>query len=155
MPLIPPDVSADFDLFARGPELLTLAFDGLGKRAFDRPSSGDAWSARDVIVHMADTELVRAVRIRFLLVEDQPAIANFDEARWRDVLHYSDRDPRAALALFRAIRDANVELLRQLNDAGWSRAGRHSEDGLLTVADLMRRGATHVLEHIAQLMAIS
>lgn len=137
--------------FARGPSLLRAAIAGLDAGSLNRTRPGSDWSARDVVLHLADTELVRAVRFRVLLTEDEPSLVAFDEGIWKRRLHYLWRDPEAALALFEQLRFSSAELLARCSRGDWQRAAVHPEWGPVTVADLLQRGVAHVDDHCAQI----
>src|SRR5512132_4042472 len=52
-----------------------------------RPAPGK-WSAHEVVVHCADSETNSAMRIRYLVGEDQPAIQGYDQDRWVKAMDY-------------------------------------------------------------------
>src|SRR4029079_6330180 len=61
------------------------------------------WSAREVVHHLADSEMTAAVRLRALLATDTPRIVGFDQDEFARRLHY-DRPIEASLELFKAVR---------------------------------------------------
>lgn len=142
-----------FQRFTRGPTLLRQSLDGLGPAVMNRPGP-EGWSIRDIIIHLADTELARGERIRRVLAEDSPAIQDIDEGLWKRRLHYLWRSPDATLALFELLCFTNAEILRECDLAAWQRSAIHSTDGRITLGDLLRRGADHVEEHVRQITAL-
>ena len=46
------------------------------------------WSARQIVHHLADSEMTAAVRFRLLLAEDRPAIKGYDQDVFAGRLHY-------------------------------------------------------------------
>lgn len=123
--------------------------------AMRSPPTGDrdreGWSPGEVASHLADTEIVTAWRLRQTLAEDEPAIENYDQDRWAAGLHYDSRDLATSLETFAAVRAANLELLRMLDDAGWRRAYRHAEYGRLTLSTLIHHKSDHDLAHLRQI----
>ena len=109
---------------------------------------------RDVLVHLADTELVRAVRLRQMLSEEEPAFFAYDESTWKKRLHYLWRSPDAALSLFQQTRFSNAELLRQCDRPSWARTAKHPDRGLLTLGDMLRIGVEHVDAHVEQIATL-
>jgi DinB superfamily len=67
---------------------------------------------------------------------------------------YSQIDPQASLALFRALRAANLVLWHTLTPEEWDRAGFHAERGRESVRDIATFYAGHDLNHFAQIEAI-
>ena len=118
-----------------------------------RPSPAK-WSVQEIVAHLADDELVGAYRIRLILADPGTAIQAFDQDRWSETGRYADTDPRRALALFRALREANLALWHRLSPAEWERAGVHAERGLESIRDIATYYAGHDLNHFAQIEAI-
>src|SRR6267142_2136835 len=86
-----------------------------------KPGPGK-WSARQIVHHLADSEMTAAVRLRLLVAEDRPVIRGYDQDRFADRLHY-DRPHEASLELFRASRAATAELMGGLSETEWLREG--------------------------------
>ena len=86
-----------------------------------RPGPGD-WSARQVVHHLADSEMTSAIRLRRLIAEDDPQIMGYDEEAFAERLHY-DRPIDASLDAHRAARASTAAILDLLSEAEWSRTG--------------------------------
>ena len=72
-------------------------------RASGRCSSASATSStRSYVV---------SARVRWILAEDEPDIVGYDQDRWVDALRHRDDDPDELIALFDALRGANLRLL--------------------------------------------
>jgi hypothetical protein len=108
------------------------------------------WSAAEVVAHLAEHELVLGVRLRMILTAEEPALLPYDQDAWALVGDYIARPAAESLALFGAVRAANVALLRRLERAGWQRAGLHPERGRLTVSDIANFTARHDRRHLEQ-----
>ncbi|HLJ61630.1 MAG TPA: DinB family protein [bacterium] len=134
--------------YADGPRLLEAAVAGIPRDelAF-RPGPGH-WSIHENAVHVADTELVAAVRMRFVLAEPGATLVGFDQGRWAQTLGYASASLDAALTLFRAVRAPTAELLRQAPAEAWTQTGRHTEAGLVTLEWLVEHFADHVPYHL-------
>ena len=150
-----PDAHADaYERFVRGPSLVREALAGTGPATLNRRPPGQDWSMRDVVIHLADSEIVQAVRIRLVLAGDEPNLPVYDQDLWKRKLLYVFRDPEAALSGFQQVRYGTAELLRECAPDAWERAGAHPELGTVTVAELVARAADHVDEHVAQLRSM-
>lgn len=120
----------------------------------DRPLVG-SWSAAEIVHHLADSEMTSAIRLRRLLVEDDPVIQGYDQDRFALVLRYNERPVEPALAAFRAAREVTAPLLRAMTEADWRRAGTHTEQGRYTVEDWLRIYGVHAHQHAAQLRRLA
>jgi len=148
----PNEYRQQHDAFARGPAVLRAAIEGLTVGDLTRRSDGVGWSTRDVMVHLADMELARSVRIRMMLAEENPVLFSANEELWQRRLHYLWRSPEAALTLFEMARFSTAEILGQCGREAWMRPGQHPEDGEITVLELVERGIRHVSDHVEQIL---
>ena len=97
-----------------------------------RPAAGK-WSIAEIVAHIADAELVGGFRIRFILGSPGAPIQAFDQDVWVTALHYDKRDVRKAFEQYRALRGANLALLKTLTPEQLKQHGLHSERGPETV----------------------
>ena len=109
------------------------------------------WSAREIVHHLGDSESTSAIRIRKLLVEDDPVIQGYDEAQFATRLRYNERDMAPALEAFRSARETTMQLLPLLSDDDWQRTGTHTDSGRYTMEDWLRIYAAHAHNHAAQI----
>ena len=116
----------------------------------DAKPSADGWSARQIVHHLADSEMTAAVRFRLLIAEDRPAIKSYDQDEFARRLHY-DRPYEASLELFRAARASTAELMAQLTEAEWLREGTHSETGRFGLDTWLRIYGPHAHRHATQI----
>jgi len=108
------------------------------------------WSTRQIVHHLADSEMTAAVRFRLLVAEDHPAIKGYDQDVFSGRLHY-ERPHEASLELFRAVRASTVELMGCLSEAEWLREGTHSEVGRFGLDTWLRIYAPHAHKHADQI----
>jgi hypothetical protein len=130
---------------ARLRELLdSLGPDGAGKS----PAPGK-WSAREILCHLADCEIVFAFRLRQTLAEPHHIIQPFDQDVWAK--NYSAYDAASALAVFTSVRDFNVKLIASLPPDAFSKPVSHPERGAMTFETLVETMGGHDLNHIGQI----
>ena len=137
--------------YEAGPAEVDRALTEIGRDAFDRRPPDGSWSAREIVHHLADSEMRSAIRIRRLLTEDNPTILGYDEAGYATAFHYADRPMEPALAAFRAARSTTAQILASLSDADLARSGTHSESGPYSVEGWLRIYARHAHEHADQI----
>ena len=90
---------------------------------FDIPEADGKWSLRQILEHMADSELVWSWRLRLVLAEDRPTLPGYDQDRWAARLRYGRAPIAEALDLFDAARRANLRLLDQASADDFARVG--------------------------------
>lgn len=109
------------------------------------------WSAREIVHHLADSEMNAAIRLRRLLTEDRPAIEAIDQDELARRLHY-DRPYESSLEAFRWARETTAELLERLTPDDWLREGTHSEVGAFSVEKWLEIYAPHAHRHALQIL---
>lgn len=127
---------------------------GLSDEQLRTPEAPGKWSIAEVLQHLADAELVWAVRLRMTLGDDAPRLTGYDQDAWADRLRYRDASPHDALALLEVLRAANLRLLRSLTAQEWQRVAVHEERGEESVEHMVRLYAGHDLVHRRQLERI-
>jgi len=111
------------------------------------------WSARDILCHLADCELVFAFRLRQTLAEDQHVIQPFDQDKW--AVPYEHFSAPAALAVFTALRRWNLLLIEAALPSQAAKPVTHPERGPMTFATIVETMAGHDLNHLEQLERIA
>ncbi|MDQ1613216.1 MAG: hypothetical protein QOG00_3147 [Pyrinomonadaceae bacterium] len=115
-----------------------------------RPLPGK-WSAREIVQHLADSEMRGAIRLRQLLSEERPAIQAYDQDAYAVRLNYNARDIAPALDAFRAARATTAQVLAHMSDADWAREGTHPEHPRYTADTWLKVYAAHAHDHAAQI----
>jgi hypothetical protein len=108
------------------------------------------WSSAQILAHLADAEIVAAWRLRSILARDGVKLQAFDQNDWAATFHYERADPAESLAVFEALRRANLRLLTSVDPALHAHAGMHEERGRESIEHLLRMYAGHDLNHLAQ-----
>jgi hypothetical protein len=120
-----------------------------GPRLRDRPEPSE-WSVIECVGHFVDAELVVSGRIRWILAEDEPDLVPYDQDRWVDGLRHREDEPDELLALFSAMRTANLRLWATRTAAERARIGIHRERGPESYELTVRLLAGHDRFHIDQ-----
>ena len=142
------DLGALFARLAAMPAFLQKSFGALSAEDATWRESGDTFAPVEQCWHLADLERDGfAVRIRRLLSETAPALADFDGARIAAEGQYLRRSLAEGLKAFEAARLANMEQLRGVAPNDWSRTGTQQGVGVVTLRDLPRLMAAHDAEH--------
>jgi hypothetical protein len=148
------DIAELLERFRRGPELLAVVTTGVFGEEEDFVPSPGKWSARQIMAHLADAEVVCAHRCRQIAAEDNPTLIAFDQELWARNLNYAGRKPKQSLETFRRLRAENCELLKSLPESAFERAGTHTEAGPMTLRALVERNVHHTEAHARQLQGV-
>ncbi len=140
--------------YRRGPELVAAVLTGAAGAELDWTPAPGKWSIRQILAHLADSEIVGAGRFRRTIAEDSPTLMGYDQEAWARNLGYEQRRVSESLKSFRRLRAENHELLKSLPESAFGRAATHSERGPLTLRQLLESDAAHVETHARQLQAI-
>jgi hypothetical protein len=138
------------DQYKDGYRAVAAALAGASAEELDaRPAPGK-WTAREVVHHLADSEMTSAIRLRLLLAVDNPAILGYDQDEFARRLHY-DRPIEASLEAFKAARQTTAEILDCMSEAEWRREGTHNEHGRYTIEKWLEIYSTHAHKHAQQI----
>lgn len=138
-------------VMAETPDALRRGVTGMSEQQFSTREKPGKWSARQLLAHLADSELVGAFRFRMILAHDRPGLPGYDQDAWAGSLGYETADVPASLDTFAALRRANVRLLQSTTAEQRERFGIHSERGPESLGFLIKIYAGHDLVHLGQL----
>jgi hypothetical protein len=117
------------------------------------PAPGE-WCAREVLGHLIEAERRGfAGRISIILAADHPQLEAWDQAEVAKARRDCERDTKALLDEFTAMRQESVALAAGLRDVDLARTGRHPKVGMLCVADVLQEWVHHDRNHIRQILA--
>lgn len=142
------------DVLRRTPEALRATVEGLADEQIGRAEAPGKWSMRQVLAHLADSDLVVGCRVRMILAHDRPPLLGYDQDAFADRLRYAASDHRESLERFAVLRRSNLRLLEGAAPEELERVGVHAERGDESVAHTMRLAAAHDLLHLRQLERI-
>lgn len=121
------------------------------ERAEKRPAPGK-WSAREILCHLADCELVFAFRLRQALAEAHHVVQPFDQEVWART--YGAYGIDEALAVFSSVRNWNLAFIRTLTPEALSKQVTHPERGTMPLQAIVETMAGHDVNHLGQMEAI-
>jgi hypothetical protein len=137
------------------PVLMEHAATGLSDACVRRRPAGGGFSLVENVWHLADLEREGfGERIRRILSESAPELANFDGDRVARERNYQSRGVEAGLFAFAEARRANLEMLGSVTGLQWLRSGIQERVGAVTLADLPRHMAEHDRSHTSDVAAL-
>jgi hypothetical protein len=139
---------AMIDRYEKGGATLRRSLTGLSRTdALAHPGPGK-WSIQELVIHLADSDLIASDRMKRIIAEDNPAIIGFDETRFVANLHSDEQSLDDAVTLFEVNRRQTARILRKLPDAAFARQGTHNERGPVTLAQIVETYTAHLDHHL-------
>jgi hypothetical protein len=138
------------DQYEDGFRAVSAALEEISEAELAAREAPGEWSPREIVHHLADSEMTSAVRLRLLIAQDAPTLLGYDQEAFVRQL-YCDRPIEPSLAAFAAARAATTPILRRLSEEQWRRAGMHSESGSYSVEDWLRIYSGHARDHADQI----
>ena len=116
---------------------------------FERSYGAGKWTARQILMHLAHSELAFGTRARMALSTPNYTAQPFDQDLWMN------REPalsgRDALEAFVAMARMNAALFGSLSGADRATPLSHPEFGTITVDWIIHQMAGHQIHHLKQL----
>jgi len=132
---------------------LKALLEALGTVRADVSPAPGKWSARQILCHLADCEIVFAFRLRQGLSQQDHVIQPFDQDLWAAT--YGSFDVASALAVFTSVRNWNVRLIADIPPVSLGKKLSHPERGEMTLRVVVETMAGHDLNHLAQIERIA
>ena len=126
---------------------------GWTPQQFERTYAPGKWSARQLLIHLAQAELALGTRARMALTAPNYVAQPFDQDKWIEKEH--TLGGREALDVFLALSTMNRALFESLSAADRAVALSHPEYGALTVDWIVHTIAGHQIHHLKQLEQIA
>lgn len=140
------------ELYAQGPGALADALAGLSDGQLDLARATGAWTIRQIVHHLVDSEATALGPAKFALAEPGRFLHSnpYDPERWAEGLDYAGRSITPALALFRAIREHILQLADHLPGA-WERGWVGAKGPGPSLQQTLEMLTIHALDHVAQI----
>ena len=140
--------------YKQGYSKILKEMEGLtGEQLLFKPSER-SWSIKEIIIHVADAELVHIHRMKAVLSEDNPILTAFDQDLWTTRLNSQHTDHQLYLQLFKSIRESFLPILHHLTEQDYLRIGTHNQDGQLTFKEIFEHAIEHIDTHIEQIRRV-
>jgi DinB superfamily len=137
---------------AETPRKIQRVVGNWNKRQWERSYAPGKWSARRVLVHLAQAELALTTRVRYAASQEGYTAQAFDQDAWLALDDHADGP--TALEAYLALRRLNLALFKGLTPALRKRTFTHPEYGELTPDWVAAQLAGHDIHHLKQLQQI-
>lgn len=136
--------------YRTGHQAVVDALANLREEELDRSAAEDDWTPRQIVHHIADSEMTSAIRLRKLVAEDRPTIEGYDEKVFATSLT-RDRPIEPSLEAVRWARESTLQILERLTEDEWKKSGTHTELGPYSVERWLEVYAAHCHDHADQI----
>lgn len=120
---------------------------------FERRYAPGKWSAREILVHLAQTELVLGYRARMAVSSPHYTAQAFNQDSWLD--RDTALNGPEALDAFVALAGMNLRFFSRLSSADRETVLMHPEYGVMTIEWILQQLSGHEIHHLAQLERIA
>ena len=126
---------------------LAASIAGLADEDLNAVPVPGTWSIRQIVLHMMDSDLIGADRMKRVAAEDHPTLIGYNETAFARTLYGDKLDLALACDLFAQNRRMTAAMLRRLPAEAFSRTGYHNEHGDMTLAELLTNYVGHWEHH--------
>jgi DinB family protein len=140
------------EAFAETAERIRAIVERWAVGLMERSYAPGKWTARQIIIHLAQTELALTTRVRFALTQADYQAQPFSQDDWMGLDEHTN--PKTALDAYTSLRRMNTAMFRGLSPEQLARTFHHPEYGLLTVQWVLEQLAGHDLHHLKQIEQI-
>lgn len=144
-------VKALIEEYGRGYEMLREAVEGLTEEALRFQAAPDKWSIHQILIHIADSDLVSTQRLKKVLAEEEPLLMSWEQDAWAKGLEYEKLDREQHLLLFQLLRAHMKPVLDHLTAEQSERMGMYENGERFTFHQMLEYRVKHVRIHLDQI----
>jgi hypothetical protein len=140
--------------YAHEGEKISLAIRGLTREDMqtvpppELPKLGK-WTIQQVVIHLLDSDLIAADRMKRVIAEDNPTLIGYDENKFAANLFVEEQSTEDATTIVSLNRLNFARVLRKLPESAFARSGTHNERGRMTLLDLLKTYTNHLEHHLS------
>jgi hypothetical protein len=112
-----------------------------------RPIAGKL-SSQEVACHVVDSDQFMCDRMKRTIATDRPLLIGVESIDYPAPLHYMERDLDLDLRLLGIQREQMAADLGRMTPEAWSRTAVHSQNGLVTLRQLILHAVRHLESHV-------
>lgn len=109
-----------------------------------------AWNVRQLVHHIADSQMNMFHRLKLALTDDTPTVPNFDQDAWA-VLPDSLLPVESSIKMLEGINERIVALAKSFTEEDLQRSFIHEKNGPITVATKIAKLYWHEEHHLAHI----
>jgi hypothetical protein len=136
------------DRYEAGAAEPARAIKGLSREELNAFPVPGTWSVQQVIVHLMDSDLIGADRMKRIAAMERPLLIGYDESAFMATLHPERVDAAGAAEVFRLNRVLTAAVMRSLPKEAFERWGVHNEKGKVTLLHMLEDYCEHLDHHL-------
>ena len=138
-------------MMSSAPAILQSLTNELTEAQWNHEPARGVWAMNEIVCHLRDTEReIHQLQLDLMLEREDPFIPRPDTSVWANEREYLSENGFTALSEFACARLANIEKLKNLDAAVWSRRARHAIFGPTNFLEVTRFLTDHDRMHIQQ-----
>jgi len=124
--------------------------DALSDEELSRTYRDGSWTVRQLVHHIADSQLNMYQRLKLALTDDNPTVAVFDEEKW--AIQPDTKLPvEPSIKMLEGINERIVSLGQTVTEDQLERTFIHQVNGQITVASKLAKLRWHEEHHLAHI----
>ncbi|MGG3805953.1 YfiT family bacillithiol transferase [Metabacillus fastidiosus] len=124
--------------------------DSLSDEELSRTYRDGSWTVRQLVHHIADSQLNMYQRLKLALTDENPTVPAFNEEKW--AIQPDTKLPvESSIKMLEGINERIVSLGYSLTEEQLDRAFTHQENGKIAVATKVAKLAWHEEHHLAHI----
>ena len=139
------------DKIRRFPAQLEALVRGLNDDELNTAYLDGEWTVSQNVHHVADSHMNAFIRCKLILTEDAPPLKGYQQEKWAELVDGHGLPLEYSLSILRGLHARWCTIWDQVSDDQWSRGGLHSENGVMTLDDILDNYARHGEGHIDQI----
>lgn len=124
--------------------------DSLNEDELKKTYREGSWNVRQLVHHIADSQLNMYQRLKLALTDENPTVPNFDQDKWA-VQPDTELPVESSIKMLEGLNERIVALGNSLTEAQLSRKFTHEINGEITVATKVAKLAWHEEHHLAHI----
>lgn len=124
--------------------------DNLNDEQLSKTYREGAWTVRQLVHHIADSQLNMYQRLKLALTDDNPTVPAFNEEKWA-IQPDTNLPVESSVKMLEGINERIVSLGQSLEEEQLQRVFTHQTNGEIKVSTKVRKLAWHQEHHLAHI----
>ncbi|PSL41559.1 putative damage-inducible protein DinB [Planomicrobium soli] len=126
---------------------LREAVDGLDDEQLAKKYREGSWTVRQLVHHIADSQLNMYQRLKLALTDDNPTVPAFDQEKWA-ALPDNELPVESSIRMLEGLNERIVSLGQHVTEEQLNRVFTHETNGEISVATKLAKLSWHEEHHL-------